>query len=105
MIRLRRFWPPRPLATIRKNTHGTIVPGLLQPLVLGVLRLQQRPQIVRHREHAAFAVLRRVRVEPDLAGVEVDLPPFERQHLGLEMRQPVMYGELDHRAERRRQVA
>ena len=34
------------------------------------------------REDAALVVLGRAGVEPNLAGLEVDLPPFEREDFG-----------------------
>ena len=45
-------------------------------------RGQQPAQVVGHREHAPVAVLGGAGVEPDLAGREVDLSPFEREDLG-----------------------
>ena len=71
--------------------------------MLGVLRLEQRAQVVGHRKHAALAVLRRAGVEPDLAGREVDLPPFERQHLDCDAPAGDV-GELDDGLQRRRQM-
>jgi hypothetical protein len=50
--------------------------------MLRVPNFQQRAQIVRHREHPAFAILRRASIEPDFAGCEIHVPPLERQYLG-----------------------
>lgn len=41
-------------------------------------------QLARHRERAPLAVLGFSRVEPDLPGAEIDLAPFERQHLAID---------------------
>jgi hypothetical protein len=79
VICLGRSGPPRPSATILKNTRGSIFPALLQGLMLAVLCFQQASEPVRERERAALAVLRRAGFEPDLARFEVDLTPFERQ--------------------------
>src|SRR4051812_11974782 len=60
---------------------GADVPGRLQLLMCDPLRLQQRPQRHRERKHARFVILCGVRVQPNFTGVEIDLPPFERQDL------------------------
>src|SRR6185436_9396117 len=55
------------------------LPFLLEALVLGVTRFEESAKIVSHREHPALAVLRGLGIQPDLAGLEVDLTPFERE--------------------------
>ena len=86
----------------RERTRtGTDVAGLLQPDVLGVLLLEETAQVVGEREHARLVVLRRVGVEADFVADEIDLPPFERQHFGVDPPAGDIR-ELDHRLQRRR---
>ena len=46
--------------------------------------LEELLQLRRQVEDAPLAVLRRAGVEPDLADLEVDLPPLQRQHLAVD---------------------
>ena len=55
----------------------------LEALVFGVAEPEERPQIIGHWEHPAFSVLRRFRIQPHLASVEIDLSPFKREHFRL----------------------
>ena len=55
--------------------------GLLEPLVLGVLLLEEPSKLRRERERSRLAVLRLTRVEPNFARLEIDAPPFEGKHL------------------------
>src|SRR5262249_6242911 len=54
----------------------------LKTLVLGVTRFEKRTQVVGQWEYPAFAVLCCLWIQPDLATLDVDLAPFERQHFG-----------------------
>jgi hypothetical protein len=64
---------------------------------------QERTQVVGHREHASLPVLGCLRVEPDFAGVEVDLAPLEREHFRRDA--PARdVSKLDHRPQRLWQV-
>ena len=62
---------------ISPEDPGLDLPGLLELVALRALRLQELPQLGGERKHPALIVLRRVRVEPDFPGGEVDLSPLE----------------------------
>ncbi len=52
--------------------------------MFGVPVFQESPEVVGDREGSAFTVLRRPRVEMDLAFIEINLTPFEWCNLGNE---------------------
>jgi hypothetical protein len=49
-----------------------------QAVMFDLPRLEECPQLRRHREYTTFVVLCGSRVKPDLTGVKVNLSPFER---------------------------
>jgi hypothetical protein len=46
------------------------------------LAFEQGSKVVGHRKDTALAILRRLRVEPHFASLEIDLTPFKGEHLG-----------------------
>jgi hypothetical protein len=72
--------------------------------MFSLLSLQDLRERVREREGAALVVLRRVRVQTDDAGFEVDVAPLQRQNLARDAPSGDIR-ELYGRTNRRRQVA
>jgi hypothetical protein len=65
----------------RLNTHGQITPSAFSRSSSALLSLQELLEAVGEREGSPLVVLRRVRVQADDAGFEVDVPPLELQNL------------------------
>ena len=61
----------------QKNVAHDDALFFFQRLGSRLLVFEDPPQLRREREHAALAVLRRARIQPNFPGLEIDLAPRE----------------------------